>query len=434
MTSRMFSHFMKKEKTEEEKEDKERRKKEKRERKRLQREQQLALQESQQAGGGALTKDDLSRLDEVRRSLKAAAANAEQQQPAPHRPLSRPTALPPAPPPRAPSRGILKAKNSGGSSSSAASSSQPVDVDDAVLLLKNTQANEAILYENVRRYEETISSETTTTRIVKEQRRASASSSSGSPSKRSGGSSTLSPGESQDREVAYEVASSAVRVRPRGDHVSPVLSERRPLNAAPALSQSEVAALVDGEGLGAGHRRLNAAGSVGVKGKANDLAPAREVLIRRQGEGGSSAFGLILRRTAASKAGTGRADEVFLLERDSAGEVFFDGEGSFLLPSGDELLEVEGNSVSGKSRDDLEAIFRSVTEKVFVRVRIGVREMTSYKRHTVKVRALPELHDLAHRALNNGGIGDGDRSTVVDGKGRFKLHKVGDHKGVITLA
>ena len=187
-------HFMKKDRTERDKEDKERRKREKRERKHLLKEQQLFQQQQQQ-----LTADDLRRLEEVRRNLRdGAAADAADRPAVPPRPgqLSRPSALPPPPPP---SRGILKAKAPLTSTSS--------DPDDAALLLKNTQANEAILYDNVAR----------------EKRRLSAASvSSTSPTKP-----RISPGESQDREMSYESVPATFRVRAHRDHVSPVSPPKR---------------------------------------------------------------------------------------------------------------------------------------------------------------------------------------------------------------
>ena len=241
-------HFRKKDKSEEEREAKERRKREKRERKHRIKEQQMAQQQ--------LTPEDLRRLDEVRRSLRggstdssgasssgggAVAAGSDvydasnlENRPGGGRPhLARPSALPPPPP----SRGILKGKNSNSGAKASASASAPsssgagapaapsaspktasaaspssADDYDAILL-KNTQANEAILYENVVTKRRSVVSTTTTM---------SSSSSSTFSSK-------LSPveGSQQDREVSHEMVATVQRVRAHKDHVSPVSPPKR---------------------------------------------------------------------------------------------------------------------------------------------------------------------------------------------------------------
>ncbi len=378
-------HFMKKERSERDKEDKERRKREKRERKQLLKEQQLFQQQQQ------LTAEDLRRLDEVRRSLRGDgddgtgggggqggglghqsgdgfdASNLEnlpsssscESAPPPPRPphLSRPSTLPPPPP----SRGILKGKSSNSKASAASAASAATaasDADAAALLLKNTQANEAILYENLAREKR---------RQGEKQR---------SPNKKEPSLPRLSPGDSQDREVSYESVPATFRVRAHRDHVSPVSPPKRnQKQRLPVMSPGELKALVTGEGLGANQRPLSSEFEVHLPGAAAEEGEdgggrggfqlERELCFQRvemgdQRRAKAGDYGLAVRKGVLKTSGSGREKEVVLVEAKERK----------MMPGGEVLLEVNGTSVSGMSREEVErALEETAGQQIVVKVR-----------------------------------------------------------------
>ena len=287
-------------------------------------------------------------------------------------PLPRPGQLPPPPPPRPPpSRGILKGRNydkqRGGDATSSsavnASTASQDSLDDASLLLKNTMANEAILYENMS--------------SSKSRRRSSASSptkkKSSSPEKRRSPEETFSPplspptpveNSQADREVTYVSVPSAYRVRARGDHVSPVTPPEEK-EKPPLMSPTELKALITGEGIGVSQRPLSTEVKIIVVPQSSAAADesdkdqlTRELVFERDRDSGEEvlgleAYGLVMRRGSGGlRAGVGKArqitQEIVLVEKRSDRI----GDENKLVP-GDQLLEVNGVSVAGMTREEV---------------------------------------------------------------------------------
>ena len=396
----MFT-FMKKDKqlSEQEKEEKEKRKREKREKK----ERHKSASRDDLSTSSKLSRDELLRLDQLRISLKKSASymgasltgggsdkeklpsgiiadyrdsflgNVENEAASGRKSSSRPTSL--QGPPRPPSRGILKGKNSNSQDSVAStaatgrktSASLYENLDDESLLLKNTQANE-FLYENLRA--------------------AAAAAAEKSPHK------TMSPGESADREVAYEEVPGTVRVRAHADHVSPVSPPQKPLRSAlglppkrpssttKPLSHSELKSLICGESLGVNQRPLSSDFTLHLPGIRSGLdsgpdsdlspdssepaSPNRDVVVQRVP--GREDFGILLKRITLSRAGGGAVglgenSDVYLVECELK-DVFM---------AGDQLLAVNGVTLKeGISKDEVMDMIRNTRgEAVILKVRIN---------------------------------------------------------------
>ena len=331
------------EKSEREKEEKERRKKEKKERK----ERLKAMDTS------TLSPEEMARLEEMRKAMKdieRAKRESQNQNPTDHADndsgssgssrtwsvssatgslsrtgLGMPPPLPPA------SKGILKGKDYNVARTVSA------DPDDASALLKNTQANENLFYENVK----------------------------GGKSPKSplspGRASLISPGESADRELGIEHVAATTKVKAYKDHVSPVSPTKlssipsgeggvppRPSSMTKPMSSAELRSLVGGEAVGVNQRPLSSEFDIRLPAErdAGDEELVRVVTVQRRTEGSGrkgregDSFGIELGIGVLKKVGRGkrtssvvREEEVVIVQSvdDAAG----------LLP-GDRVMEVNG--------------------------------------------------------------------------------------------
>ena len=384
----MFPFRKKTEKTEREKEEKERRKKEKRERK----ERLKGMDTS------VLSADEMSRLEEMRKTFKGIEkAKQQQQQQQMHQrgggggednventnydsgasggsaetssgstrtwstgsgSLTRSSL---GAPPRPPSRGILKGQNYnvGRSVSS--------ELDDASVLLKNTQANEMLLYENVKGGKSPKSPL--------------------SPAKES----LISPGESADRELAVEHVAATTKVRAHKDHVSPVspakhfadaasggVPPKRPSSMTKPMSSAELRSLVGGEAVGINLRPLSSDFSIQLPGDCADrdvdeewvkvvtLEKRRDPSGRKGCEGDSYGVELVSRAVSRVGRGVKRDEEVVLVESQDSGV-------AGLISGGDQVIEVNGESCVGKSLAEVTDMVRRVEQAGDAKLTLKVR-------------------------------------------------------------
>ena len=336
------------EKSEREKEEKERRKKEKKERK----ERLKAMDTS------TLSPEEMARLEEMRRAMKdIERAKRESHSHSQNQTdnandndsgssgssrtwsvssatgsLSR-TGLG-APPPLPPAnKGILKGKDYNVARTVSA------DPDDASALLKNTQANENLFYENVK----------------------------GGKSPKSplspGRASLISPGESADRELGVEHVAATTKVRAYKDHVSPVSPTKlssavpsgdggvppRPSSMTKPMSSAELRSLVGGEAVGVNQRPLSSEFDIRLPGErdAGDEELVKVVTVEKRGEGSGrkgregDSFGIEFGIGLLKKVGRGkrtasavREEEVVVVQSVGVGD-------AGLLP-GDRVMEVNG--------------------------------------------------------------------------------------------
>lgn len=322
----MFTFMKNKDKGEKEKEEKEKRKREKRERK----------EKLRQMDTSKLSPEELQRLEEVKRHIRRTAAaegtstvpgtsdNLENDSSASNSTWSlastgsikRPTTLPPRPP----SRGILKGQNYNAEAAAAVA-------DDEDVLLKNTKANE-FLYENL---------------------------SPRSPTKRD----YISPGESADREVVYDLVPATTRVRAHKDHVSPVSPKKLSLVPPPKpMTKSELMDLTSGEAIGINQRPLSSEFDIkfpsAADGDGGGGPLVREISVQIPENGD---FGFRLSRHSPGKAGEAKSGsgrgEILLLDPTTSGL-----RGSEEFCPGDQVLEVEGIAVLGKSKEEVMNIIR----------------------------------------------------------------------------
>ena len=327
------------EKSEREKDEKERRKKEKKERK----ERLKAMDTS------TLSPEEMARLEEMRKAMKdIERAKRESQNPTDNADndtgssgssrtwsvssatgsLSR-TGLG-APPPLPPSKGILKGKDYNVARTVSA------DPDDASVLLKNTQANENLFYENVKGGKSPKSPL--------------------SPERAS----LISPGESADRELGIEHVAATTKVRAYKDHVSPVSPTKlssvpsgdgsippRPSSMTKPMSSAELRSLVGGEAVGVNQRPLSSEFDIRLPGErdAGDEELVKVVTVEKRGEGSGrkgregDSFGIEFGIGLLKKVGRGKRTASVVREEEVVIVQSVNGAG--LLP-GDRVMEVNG--------------------------------------------------------------------------------------------
>ena len=159
------------------------------------------------------------------------------------------------------------------------------------------------------------------------------------------------------------------------------------------MSPTELKSLVSGEGLGANHRPLSSEFEARLPPKESSTSGAgavssvleREITFRKKavfgagGEGGGSGdgtrmsdFGLSLRRASLRASGSGRETEAVLVDRceelDRDSEEVLVGPSS-LCRGGEVLLEVNGTSVAGMGRDEVDrALAEMPGEEIRIRV------------------------------------------------------------------
>ncbi len=159
------------------------------------------------------------------------------------------------------------------------------------------------------------------------------------------------------------------------------------------MSPTELKSLVSGEGLGANHRPLSSEFEARLPPKESSTSSGvgavssvleREITFKKKavgagGEGGDSGdgtrmsdFGLSLRRASLWASGSGRETEAVLVDRceelDRDFEEVLVGPSS-LCRGGEVLLEVNGTSVSGMGRDEVD---RALAEMPGDEIRIRV--------------------------------------------------------------
>jgi hypothetical protein len=378
----MFNFRKKSEKSEKEKEEKERRKREKRERK----ERLKGMDTS------TLSTEEMARLDEMRKTLKGiekakkaehitqednaentnydsgASGSSETTWSMSSGAGGSLTRAGLGAPPRPPSRGILKGHNYN------VARSVSSELDDANILLKNTQANEMLLYENLLRAGKSPKSPL-------------------SPAKES----LISPGESADRDLAFEHIV-ATKVRAHKDHVSPVSptkvsmlhlgasdAPKRPSSMTKPMSSAELRLLVSGESVGVNLRPLSSDFSIELPGEKEVGEELVKVVtldkrvgrgsVAKGAEGGSFGVGLStghLKRTGRGKKLAGSEEQVVLVESESIGK----GVGAGLIP-GDRLLEVNGVKCVGMKLETVAEIVRKVEESGEEKMTLKVRKFKS---------------------------------------------------------
>ncbi len=156
------------------------------------------------------------------------------------------------------------------------------------------------------------------------------------------------------------------------------------------MSPTELKSLVSGEGLGANHRPLSSEFEVRLPPKESSMsgvgavssALERDITFKKKtvgagGEGGGSDgtkmsdFGLSLRRASLRASGSGRETEAVLVDREELDRDFEEvlvGPSS-LCRGGEVLLEVNGTSVAGMGRDEVD---RALAEMPGDEIRIRV--------------------------------------------------------------
>ena len=269
-----------------------------------------------------LNPDELKRLEEVRRSFK--------------KDLERPQSLPPPPPPRP--RGILKGKNFKPPSPSA------FKLDDADVLLKNTAANEAILYENIMKQKAAAAAAATATASGMSYGGSNTSSSKSSPSKEF----------NADREVSYESVVAVVKVKNKGDHLSPSSLTESDFQL---ISQEEIDEITNGESAGLHQRKMLSP----LKSSSSDSdsnALFKEEIVREVNVPKNS---ILLRRGENS---------------DDERHVFIDSNDDRVKLFNEKLISVEGFNVEGKTKQEVNQVLVNIGEQRVLTIKVKSRKET----------------------------------------------------------